>query len=363
MQDHSVVLSLVPSRPIFSGGDRAWTEVLDFKRTDSDQIDGFLLKVFVTVMEERSVSRAAIRLNVPQPTISAALGRLRRALGDPLLVRGRKEMVPTEQAIEVFATAKKIVDDLETLCSARADPARQGSRRSFAIGTFDYVSPDFVPLIVADVLKAMPSAMVQVHSLSVDKNYQEELESGGLDLVIGNWGEPSEQLRRRMLFSDEIVCLMRRGHPLAEGELTEAKYLGAAHAGLIPYHVDRLGVIDAYLAKRGLRRDIRVVLPAFNGIAHLLTETDLIFTTCRSFLQGHARGLPLAVLPAPALFPPMSFYLLWHERSHYSKECRVLRSSVARTVLKFRNKSTPVPASRSRQPQSELAIAADHKPR
>jgi DNA-binding transcriptional LysR family regulator len=333
---------LIQCDPICMGGDRARAEVLDFKRTDSDQIDGFLLKVFVTVMEERSASRAAIRLNVPQPTISAALGRLRRALGDPLLVRGRKEMVPTEHAMEVFATAKKIIDDLESLCSVHADPARQGSRRSFAIGSFDYVSPDFVPLVVADVLKSMPGAMVQVHSLSVDKDYQAELESGGLDLVIGNWGEPSEQLRRRMLFSDEIVCLMRRGHPLADGELTEAKYLSAAHAGLIPYHVDRLGVIDAYLAKLGLRRDIRVVLPTFNGIAHLLTETDLIFTTCRSFLQGHARGLPLAVVPAPALFPPMSFYLLWHERSHYSRECRVLRSSVARAVLKFRSSSRPM---------------------
>jgi DNA-binding transcriptional LysR family regulator len=308
---------------------------LDTGRRGADQIDGFLLRIFVAVMEERSVSRAAIRLNVPQPTVSAALNRLRKAVGDPLLTRGRHEMVPTDRANEMLGRARALLGELGVLCGAAADGRDLQPRRSYAIGTFDYIGPDFVPIVVNEIMRTSPLATVQAHHLSVDYDYLEALESGRLDLVIGNWGEPAPQLRHLNLFADEIVCLMRKGHPLARATFDKISYLDADHVGLIPYHVDRLGVIDAYLAKLGLKRNIRVVLPTLNGVAHLLTRTDLIFTTCRSFVRGHARGLSLRIVPAPVAFPPMTFRLLWHERSHHAGEHKMLRANVARALKQF----------------------------
>lgn len=302
------------------------------RRGGTDQIDGFLLRIFVAVMEERSVSRAAIRLNVPQPTVSAALNRLRKAVGDPLMTRGRHAMVPTERAETMLDQARELLVELDAMCRDKTDEDGSASQHTFAIGTFDYIRPDFVPIVVTEVLRASPLATVQVHQLSVGYDYMEALESGPLDLVIGNWGEPAPQLRHLNLFTDEIVCLVRKGHPLVKTGLDRAAYVNADHIGLIPYHVDRLGVIDAYLAKFGLKRNIRVVLPTFNGIANLVAHTDLVFTTGRRFSQGHASGLSLRVLPAPVAFPAINFRLLWHERSHRAAEHQRVRSNIAKAL-------------------------------
>ena len=252
-------------------------------------------------------SLAANRLNVPQPTVSAALNRLRKAVGDPLMTRGRQAMVPTERAETMLIQAMALLAELDTMCRDESGEDGTASKHTFAIGTFDYIGPNFVPIVVNEVLRALPLAMVQVHQLSVGYDYMDALESGPLDLVIGNWDEPAPQLRHLNLFEDEIVCLVRNGHPLIRAGFDRAGYINAEHVGLIPYHVYRLGVIDAHLAKLGLKRNIRVVLPTFNGIANLVAHTDLVFTTGRRFAQGHAKGRSLRVLPAPIAFPEHPF--------------------------------------------------------
>ncbi len=302
------------------------------RRNRADQVDGFLLRVFVAVMEERSVSLAANRLNVPQPTVSAALNRLRKAVGDPLMTRGRQAMVPTERAETMLIQAMALLAELDTMCRDESGEDGTASKHTFAIGTFDSIGPNFVPIVVNEVLRALPLAMVQVHQLSVGYDYMDALESGPLDLVIGNWDEPAPQLRHLNLFEDEIVCLVRNGHPLIRAGFDRAGYINAEHVGLIPYHVYRLGVIDAHLAKLGLKRNIRVVLPTFNGIANLVAHTDLVFTTGRRFAQGHAKGRSLRVLPAPIAFPGIHFRLLWHERSHRAVEHKRVRSNIARAL-------------------------------
>jgi DNA-binding transcriptional LysR family regulator len=305
---------------------------LDLQRNGPDQIDGFLLRVFVTVMEERSASRAAVRLNVPQSTVSAALARLRIAIGDKLLVRGRKEMVPTEHAIEIFETVQSLIGQFEAICAGDLGSIARKPSRSLSIAAFDYIAPDLIPAAVSEIMAAIPSATIQVHNLSVDRDYEEALEGGEFDLVIGNWGEPAGHLKRRSLFSDDIVCLVSADHPLAESGITREQYLAADHIGLIPHRVDRLGVIDGHLAKLGVRRQLRVILPSFSGIIELLVRTDGIVTTCRSLAKGHAKGLPLRVLPPPFAFPKMNFYLLWHERSHQSLTNRLLRNAISKGI-------------------------------
>lgn len=302
------------------------------RRYGADQIDGFLLRIFVAVMEERSVSRAAIRLNVPQPTISAALNRLRRAVGDPLVTRGRHAMVPTARGDELLARARTVIAELESLCAGAATGGVAAIKRMFTIGTFDYLSPEFVPAVVDEVMQAAPLATIRVHQLSIDYDYMDALEDGSLDLVIGNWQEPTPQLRHLNLFSDETVCLVRKGHPVLRSGLDSAAYLDADHIGLIPYHVDRLGVIDAHLTKLGLKRKIRVVLPTVNGVVHLVARSNLIFTTARSVANGHGRGLSLRVVPMPIPFPPTQFRLLWHERLHRDSEHQKIRANIARVL-------------------------------
>lgn len=136
------------------------------------------------------------------------------------------------------------------------------------------------------------------------------------------------------LFDDEIVCLVRERHPLLKRGLTRDSYLEADHLGLLPFNANQLGVIDAYLAQLGFRRNVKVVLPYFNNVPNLLAQSDLVFTTCRRFAQAHAADFPLQVVDAPLPFPAMRFYLLWHERTHRSDACRSMREFLQETIAR-----------------------------
>ncbi|PIF77803.1 DNA-binding transcriptional LysR family regulator [Variovorax sp. 54] len=298
----------------------------------SDQLDGFLLRLLVAVVEEKSVSRAAHRLNLPQSTVSAGLTRLRAIFNDPLLVRGRNSMVPTDRMVTLYDRLRGLSEEMEALCATRSETEPTEITREFHIGAMDYVSSRFIPDIIARLLREMPHASIHIHPLPLDVDYQEDLENGVLDLVIGNSAMPAENLHLYPLFEDEIVCLVRQGHPLLRTGVTQAAYLEADHLGLIPVNANQLGVIDAYLAQVGLRRRVKVVLPYFNNVPNLLAQSDLVFTTCRRFAQAHAEGSPLQIVAAPIDFPAMRFHLLWHERTHRSVACRQMRELVAGAI-------------------------------
>jgi len=326
-------------------------------KVQSDQLDGFLLRLLVAVVEEKSVSRAANRLNLPQSTVSAGLTRLRAIFNDPLLVRGRNAMVPTDRLAALYDRLRSLSDELESLCAPRSETELGEITREFHIGAMDYVSSRFIPDIIARVLREMPQASIQMHPLPLDFDYQEDLENGALDLVIGNTAMPSENLHLYPLFEDEIVCLVRQGHPLLRTGLTQEAYLEADHLGLIPVNANQLGVIDAHLAQVGLRRRVKVVLPYFNNVPNLLAQTDLVFTTCRRFAQAHANDSPLQIVAAPIRFPAMRFHLLWHERTHRSVACRQMREFVAEAI----SRSTGLSLAGEGCPSNEPSSGESHR--
>jgi DNA-binding transcriptional LysR family regulator len=294
-----------------------------------EAIDTYLLRVMNTLLTERSVTRAAVKLNQSQPAISAALRRLRDITGDPLLVRGKAGMVPTEYGLQLLEPVQNALREIERIRFQQHnfDPAT--SIRAYRIGCPDYLNALFVPTVVERFREAAPTATLEFHSLGPSFDYELALEEGKLDIVIGNWPEPPEQLHLSNLFVDEIVCLMCNTHPLARrGALTLEQYLSAPHLAPTPYSVGQRGAIDVHLARERLKRNVVVTLPYFNVAPYVLAKSDLIFTTTRSFAEHFARLLPLSVLPAPTNFPPMQYYQLWHERSHYSDEVKWLRGLV-----------------------------------
>jgi len=287
------------------------------------------------------MSRTAVRLNIPQPTVSAAVTRLRSMTGDPLFVRGKNEMVPTERAEALRDAAETALRGIDQLCgnAVATDPNR--THRTFHIGALDYLGAEFLPMVLADALSRMPEASFHIHSLTIDFNYEAALERGELDAVVGNWAVPESSLRIHNLFTDDIVCLLRTGHPLVRNGLTTKSYVAADHVSLLPYAANHLGVIDAYLGQLGLRRHVRAVLPFFSSVPHLLLNSNLVFTTARRFAAQQARVLPLTVLDSPIDFPSMRFYLLWHERTHRSDECKAFRTHVAEAIERMWKKAEP----------------------
>ncbi|GAB2479241.1 LysR substrate-binding domain-containing protein [Comamonas humi] len=294
---------------------------------NEDAFDTYLLRVLCTLISEQSVSRAAIRLDQSQPAISAALRRLRLLFGDPLLVREKNRMVPTARALLAADQARAALDLIDGMVNAGKSFAPQTTQLRFTIATPDYLAPPFLARVTQTLRTEAPGARLVVLPLGPHFDYEQALQSGEIDVVIGNWPNPPEHLHMSTLLEDEIVCLMDASHPWAEpGELTPERYLQGAHIVPTPYSIAQRGVVESSLGTMRVSRDRRVQCSYFGLAPDLLMGTDLLMTTGRHFAAYHARRLPLRIVPLPMGPRSMRFYLLWHASQHRAASHTWLRS-------------------------------------
>jgi DNA-binding transcriptional LysR family regulator len=299
-------------------------------------LDIHLIRILYLLLSEKNVSRVALKLNQPQPSISASLRKLRELTGDPLLVRGARGMVPTQHGESLLKPAKRILDETERLFVQKTPFAPQQEARTFHIAAPDYLDSQFLPNIVAGVRRESPKSRVVIHGLGPEIDYIKLLSDGEMDLVIANWEEPPEHLHMSKLFEDEIACMMRAdcAYALRTGpnDMTVEDYLSLPHVAPSQMLAGYFGVIESFLARQNMHRHVVVESAYFGLIPYLLTRTDLVLTTGRQFMRFYEKNLPLKTFTVPIQFPMMRFYQLWHERVHQAPEHRWLRDLIASTA-------------------------------
>jgi len=171
--------------------------------TSFEKIDLHLIRVLHTVIAERSVSRAAVRLGMHQPAVSTALKRLRDLSGDPILVRSGSGMQPTDAALRMLEPSADILQAAENLFTEARSFDPRSAARTFRIAASDYLDPLFLPKLVAHLKKYAPLCTVEIMALSHDVDYSGQLAHGDVDVVIGNWPQPPAELRMAQLFADD----------------------------------------------------------------------------------------------------------------------------------------------------------------
>ncbi len=301
-----------------------------------DKIDLHLIRVLHTVITERSVSRAALRLGMHQPAVSGALKRLRELTGDPLLVRSGAGMQPTDAALTMLEPAARILGAAEALFSDTRGFDARSATRTFRIAASDYLDPLFLPLLVARIKAGAPLCGVEILPLSADAHYHAHLAQGEVDVVVGNWPEPPGDLHLGRLFADEVVCLVSREHPAVRRGWSEGEWLAAEHVAPTPTHPGARGVIDAHLDGLRLSRRITVRCAHFSLIPAMVAASLLVLTTGRQFCERYAERLPLAVLAPPVAFPRLMYYQLWHARTHHSAAGAWLRECIRDVAASLR---------------------------
>jgi DNA-binding transcriptional LysR family regulator len=322
-------------------------------RTDFDHIDLHLVRVLHTVITERSVSRAAMRLQSSQPAVSASLRRLRALTGDALLVRAGQGMVPTERAMQLAGPAAALLQQADAMFGRREAAAfdPRTSTSTVRVAASDYLDPLFLPDLVAHVKREAPGLGIEVRPLSAEFDYRRSLAAGEVDLVIGNWLEPPGELHLGRLFSDEIVCLVGDGHPAARAAgargWTVQRYLASEHVAPTPLHPGARGVIDEHLAARGLERRITVRSCHFSLIPLMVARSLLVLTTGRLFCSRYTDTLPVRIVRCPVEFPPLTYYQLWHDATHGSATMRWFREQVRRVADEVASHRLPARGARA----------------
>ena len=288
-----------------------------------------LLVSFNLLMEERSVSRAAERMFITQSAMSHMLQRLRQQFDDPLLVKTPSGMKPTERALSLIEPVKDVLRDVKTLIHARDEFVASESRRRFTIAATDYMDVLVTPPLIERIEPTAPG--IDIHIKRTEQPFPErDLEYNDLDILLGFEAilKPPSHLVREKLFDDRMVCVVRRDHPKARGtSLSLDDYLSMKHM-LISRTGTRVGVIDEWLAERGLSRRVGLIVPHFLSAPLIVANTDMEVSMPERTAKRFASLAPLTILPLPIDLPPYDLVMVWHPLREKDSAHRWLREQI-----------------------------------
>ena len=244
------------------------------------------------------------------------------------MVRGGAGMVPTDVGLRMIEPSASILRAAEVLFDDARSFDAASTRATFRIAASDYLDPEFLPRLMAQIKALAPLAEIEVQALSGNFDYRARLAQGEIDVVVGNWAAPPHDLHLARLSDDEVVCLVSQKHPAVRRGWDQAAWLEAEHIAPGATHPGAKGVIDEHLASLGLQRHIVARCAYFGLIPAMVSTSLLVLTTGRQYCSRFVDSLPVAMVDCPVEFPPMRYYQLWHERSHASAANRWLRERV-----------------------------------
>jgi DNA-binding transcriptional LysR family regulator len=296
-------------------------------------LDLALIRAFVALIGEQSVSRAAQRLGQSQPQLSAPLRRLRHILRDPILVRGSKGMVATEHALTLMPTAKRMLADGKTLlapASGLIEPALL--RRKFQIALPDFLSAALLARIFVVVRTQAPHCQLAVRPVRSSAEGVELLESGSVDLLIDSEPVSTGHIRQIALFDDPMVVVGARNNAALRQSLSLDGYLRLSHLAASEGSGPAPGIVDRMLLAQGLKRNVMAWVPYLNSTAPVLASTDLVLTTGEALARQLASQEDLLLVKPPITLAPLRYTLMWHERVHRFPEHQWLRALLHATL-------------------------------
>jgi DNA-binding transcriptional LysR family regulator len=298
------------------------------------QLDLNLLVVLETVLAERSVARAARRLHVTPSAISNSLARLRQALGDPLVTRSGRGIVPTPRAATLLPPLTQALREIDRAVHGDAfDPASATGQFTLAMADAGQIVQ--TARLASDFARLMPRAKLRVVGIDT------LLSTGGLggtevDVAIAALQDRAPGVHLRPLYEEHSVLVARRGHSLAGGPVSRRELGALRH---VEVHVapgrGYRELASAY-ARLAIPRDVALVVPSFVAAAAIVGDTDFVATLPASLVERFGDAFGIRVLTPSAPRVSIAIHLAWHERTEHDGAMRAFRELVATSVQRSR---------------------------
>ena len=292
-----------------------------------------LLRVLDALLDTGSTVGAAKRLHMSQPAISAALSRLRHALGDPIFVRHGRQLRPTDYALSLQEPLRDLLTRTEVLLSGPVgfDPSR--AEQSLRLSGSDFFAELLIPKLADHLSHVAPYMRVQLVNLVPD-SYISALEQFGVDLALLPLTDFPQWADHDVVFQSRFTVIARKDHPRLR------------HAGLVPGGVIPLDLFcdlghvlfspdgnlkamgDAALATVGRERRVVMSLPVFSGVYNAVAASDLIALLPTALARAVAPRLGLDLYDAPMPVPTVPICMVWHRRLTHSPAQKWIRAQI-----------------------------------
>lgn len=297
---------------------------------DIKNIDLNLLRVLDVLLREQHVSRAAQALHLSQPATSAALMRLREALGDPLLVRTARGMQPTERAVELAPRLRTLLQSLNQLLEPPVQFEAAYAHQTFSVASTDYLIELVNQPLTQALLKQAPDVRLAWLPMRSER-LTERMERGEVDLAITSAARAADSLRSRSLVKDSFVGIASKRNRLVRTGMSLDAFCQLKHVLVSPSSTDVFhGAMDDALAARGLSRKVMFSVPQFRFAVDIVQATAAVAVFPARLAAQYGSRIKQFALP---LTPPdFQIVMLWHERTHRSPAHQWLREQFLQSV-------------------------------
>jgi LysR family transcriptional regulator, nod-box dependent transcriptional activator len=278
------------------------------------KLDLNLLVALDTLLEERSVSRAAARQHLSQSAMSSALSRLREFFGDELLVSVGRRMEPTALAVSLAPQVRNILQQVRVTIETRPtfDPAT--AQRRFRVMTSDFL----IEVLLADVVRQLATTAPGLR-LEITQSGEPGVASflrGDVDIIIAPDRHMLEDHPRTLLFEETFSCVVWAGNDSVSDPLTIQQYLAMSHV-IAQFGPGQPSLLEQWFNEQadqglGAERRIDIVAPNFGVLPHLVVGTQRVATMHSRHARLYQQLLPLRVVDAPPGFPTMREMVQWH---------------------------------------------------
>lgn len=299
-----------------------------------NRFDLNLLIALDALLRERNVTRAAERVFVSQPAMSAALHKLREYFNDPLLVRVGREMELTPRGVSLVEPVREALLRIQVMLGTQPTFDPKTARREFTVIMSEEAVPGVLPALLRTLAQEAPE--LDLHIEMISPTALSRLEYGEADLCLClenlqlfDLRAYPENIRSTPLRPVHWVCVVSQDHPVVGDTLTLDQYVALQH--LFGRPGGYTGSADQ-LVRHLLNIEIKVhmTLPSLLQLPLALVGSTLAATMPQRVAQLYEKALPIRILPLPFDVPRTQEVLLWHKRHETDPAHTWLRELIAR---------------------------------
>ena len=297
---------------------------------DTKRLDLNLLVTLEALLEEQNVTRAARRLHLSQPAVSAQLARLRDVFADPLLIPAQRGMTPTAKADELLAPLRSALDQVRATVGRDGDFDPSKARLTVSIACTDYLQAALAQPLVLELRRQAPGVRVALRILDIPQ-LAEQMARGDVDLALMTPGDAPAGLYIQRLFEERYVLIGRKDHPRLRRKLTATQFAQLDHVVVSLRGGDFSTSVDETLAALGIRRNVVLSAASFLFVPGMVAHSDLVALVPQRLVSNRADDL--RIVECPVAVQRFEVGMLWHERSNGHAGQRWVREMLGAMVV------------------------------
>lgn len=281
---------------------------------DDKKIDLNLLLALEALLAELNVTKAARRLNLSQPALSAQLSRLRSVFGDELLIPTSRGVLPTAMALELQAPLRKTLDQMRELVSnARSfDPGTASA--TLTICSSDYMQIAILMPFLLQMHVVAPNLRVMVRLLQDSNTVRAELEQGLIDIAfLQSEDIAGTDLRAKDVLFERYIGIARKGS-IEQRLMPIERFVQSRHIIVSPRAEGFRGSTDEALAAVGLSRHVAFAVSSFMFLIEAVAQCDLLAVAPERLAARYADRIDM--FEPPVAVTGFRIAMVWHDRTH-----------------------------------------------